>query len=193
MQLTFSQSLYRLRSTPSNACMTMKMAPGAVPISNVYICFFLYIEPFSALTGAYYSFFQQRTYLELIHASSAPEGVVPVCIQIVLAQLANLYFLFALNEAMILRVTSDLKVWRAVLFCLLVADIGHLCSIKSVGWHIYWHVPSWNAIDWGNVAFVYAGASMRLAFLLGFGIGQSGQQTTRRSTRRKRPSSRIAG
>lgn len=166
------------------------MAAGAVSISNVYRCFFLCIEPFSALIGAYYSLFQQRAYLELTHISSAPEGVVPVCIQIILAQLANMYFLFAINEAVVLRATSDLNVWRAVLFCLLVADIGHLYSVKSLGWHIYWHVPAWNAIDWGNVAFVYAGASMRLAFLLGFGIGQ---QATRRKSRRKGPSSRVAG
>jgi hypothetical protein len=169
------------------------MATGVASISRIYRCFFLYIEPISALTGAYYSSCQQRTYLALTHSSSAPEGVVPIGVQIVLAQLANMYFLFAINEAIILRATPDLKVWRAVLLCLLIADFGHLYSVKSAGWHIYWHVLGWNAIDFGNVAFVYVGASMRVAFLLGFGIGQSGRQATERSTRRKRPSSRNAG
>jgi len=97
--------------------------------------------------------------------------------------LANLYFLFAIDEALVLRATADLKVWRAVLFCLFVADIGRLYSVKAVGWHIYWNVFGWNAIDWGNVAFVYAGASVRLAFLLGFGVGPSKKQAVRHSTR----------
>lgn len=169
------------------------MAVVDPPISSVYQYFFLYIEPISALTGAYYSFFQQQTYLDLTHASSAPKNGIPISTQVILAQLANLYFLFAINEALILRATSDLKVWRTVLLCLLLADIGHLYSVSAVGWHVYWHVTSWNAIDWGNVGFVYAGASMRLAFLLDFGVVQSGQQAVRRSTRRKRPSSRITG
>lgn len=163
---------------------TMRASEPAV--SSVYRYFFLYIEPISALTGAYYSFFQQQTYLDLTHASSSPKDGIPVSTQVILAQLANLYFLFALNEALILRVTSDLKVWRAVLLCLLIADIGHLYSVRAVGWPVYWNVMGWNAIDWGNVGFVYAGAAMRLSFLSGFGVSKIGQQVTRRSTRRKR-------
>lgn len=31
-------------------------------------------------------------------------------------------------------------------------------------------VSSWNAIDWGNIPFVYLGASMRVAFLAGVGL-----------------------
>ena len=88
---------------------------------------------------------------------------------IVLSQLANLYTLFAVNETLVLRSTSDVRVWRTLLFCLLLADIGHLASVKSRGSRIYWDVSSWNAMDWGNVGFVYAGAAMRIAFLAGFG------------------------
>lgn len=165
-------------------------------VSSVYNYFFLYIDPLSALTGAYYAFFQQQTYLDLTHAASAPKQGIPITTQTILSQLANLYFLFAINEALVLRSTSDLKVWRTLLFCLLVADLGHLYSVHYVGWHIYTSILTWNAIDWGNVAFVYTGASFRLAFLLGFGVGSNHQQATspsRRSARRKRPSSRITG
>ncbi|KAL2055138.1 hypothetical protein ABVK25_004476 [Lepraria finkii] len=162
-------------------------------VASVYKYFFLIIEPISALTGAYYSFYQPQTYLDLTHANSSPKQGIPTSTQVVLAQLANLYFLFAINEALVLRSTTDLKVWRAVTFCLLIADIGHLYSVKAVGWRIYWDVFDWNAIDWGNVFFVYVGASMRLSFLLGFGVGPPGQQAIRRSNRRKRPSVRLKG
>lgn len=139
-------------------------------IPLLYRYFFLYIEPFSALVGAYYAHFQPQTYLNLTHASSAPITGIPTSTTIVLNQLANLYFLFALNEALILRATSDTRVWRTLLFCLFVADLGHLYSVSPLGLQVYTEFQKWNAIDWGNVGFVYAGATMRACFLLGIGL-----------------------
>ena len=166
------------------------MASVEPPISKVYKYFFLYIEPLSAFIGAYYAFFEPQTYLDLTHSISSPKQGIPVSTHIILTQLSNLYFLFALNEALVLRATSDLRVWRTVLFCLLLADLGHLYSVSALGWDIYVNFMRWNAINWGNVAFVYAGAAMRLSFLSGFRVGASGQQTTKRSVRRKKPSSK---
>ncbi|RYP51404.1 hypothetical protein DL768_003273 [Monosporascus sp. mg162] len=82
-----------------------------------------------------------------------------------------MYLLFALNEALVLRSTGDLKVWKTVLFVLLVADFGHLYSVSGLGPNVYWNISQWNPIDWGNLAFVYLGASMRIAFLTGVGLG----------------------
>ena len=135
-----------------------------------YRIFFLTIEPISALVGAYFAHFQPQTYIQLTHASSAPRDAIPLGTRIVLTQLANLYFLFAINEAFVLRSTSDLRVWRALLFGLLVADLGHLYSVWGLGTGVYWKVQEWSAMDWGNVGFVYAGALMRITFLFGFGV-----------------------
>ncbi|KAL2128461.1 hypothetical protein VTI74DRAFT_9130 [Chaetomium olivicolor] len=135
-----------------------------------YRLFFLLIEPIATAVGAYYAFFDQKTYLDLTHASSAPSPI-PLGTSIAMSQLANLYMAFALSEALVLRSTSDLRVWKAVLFCLLVADFGHLWTVRVLGRDIYWSVTEWNAIDWGNIGFVYVGASMRMAFLTGIGFG----------------------
>ena len=152
--------------------------PGTVQLSalNLPVCyrlFFLYIEPISALVGAFYAFCKPEVYLHLTHASSAPATNIPVSSRIVLTQLSNLYLLFALNEALVLRSTRDLRVWRTLLAGLLVADFGHLYSVSSLGLGVFWKVHDWNAMDWGNVAFVYLGATMRIAFLLGFGLPAS--------------------
>ena len=96
-----------------------------------------------------------------------------LAVEIILRQLANLYLLFAINEALVLRATNDITVWKAVLIGLLIADLGHLWSVGGKGWDVYWNVASWNAIDAGNVGFVYAGAGMRIAFLWGVGFGGS--------------------
>lgn len=80
-----------------------------------------------------------------------------------------------------LRCTSNLAVWRVVLLVLLVADFGHLLAVGGgsgggESLRIYWDFTRWNAIDWGNVPFVYLGASMRIAFLSGVGLGGGGER-----------------
>jgi hypothetical protein len=159
-------------SGAANAAVAAKAATFPVPL--VYRFFFLIIEPISALVGAYYAHLGQDKYLNLTHTSSAPSPI-PTGTSIVLSQLANLYFLFALNEALVLRSTSDIRVWKTVLFCLLVADIGHLYTVHQLGPQIYWSVMKWNAIDWGNIPFVYLGAILRMAFLGNVGLGSKGK------------------
>ncbi|KAL8854927.1 MAG: hypothetical protein Q9221_000434 [Calogaya cf. arnoldii] len=154
-------------------------APSVLPtqaIPLIYRLFFLYIEPLASLVGAYYAFLKPQEYLRLTDPFSSPIVSVPLSTSIILQQLSNLYFLFALNEALVLRATSDIHVWRTLLFGLLVADIGHLYSVHGLGLAIYWEVSRWNAIDWGNVAFVYVGATMRICFLTGLGMSQRGKR-----------------
>lgn len=142
-------------------------------ISQLYSYFFLYIEPVSTIIGAYFAHFLPSTYLLLTNPNSAPspDASLPITTTVTLSQLANLYLLFALNEGLVLRATNDLRVWRTLLFGLLVADFGHLYSVKDLGHATYWQFWTWNAMGWGNVGFVYMGAMTRIAFLLGLGIG----------------------
>lgn len=156
----------------------------AMTMQSLCRCFFLYVEPISALIGALYASVYPDTYLDLTHAISASGTNIPISTRIVLSQLSNLYLLFALNEALVLRSTSDLRVWRTLLFCLLVADLGHLYSVRSLGTRIFWDFLHWNAIDWGNIGFVYLGAAMRISFLLGHRV----QSTTAQGTTRRKPS-----
>ncbi|KAI2469280.1 hypothetical protein F4781DRAFT_431481 [Annulohypoxylon bovei var. microspora] len=148
------------------------MAPRQTVLPLTYRAFFLIIEPISALVGAFYAHFRQDEYLAMTSHGAPPMSFGT---SIVMSQLANLYLLFALNEALVLRSTGDMRVWRTVLFGLLVADFGHLYSISSHGSWMYWDVTRWNAIDYGNVPFVYLGATMRMAFLAGVGLGTSGE------------------
>ncbi|KAK3681777.1 hypothetical protein B0T22DRAFT_387580 [Podospora appendiculata] len=176
-----NQANHSHKTSPATAAptTTRNVAKGhSLPI--VYRLFFLLIEPISALVGAYYAFYRQSEYLQLTHAASAPH-YVPRGTSIVLSQLANLYFLFAINEALVLRATSDLRVWKTVLFGLLIADFGHLYSVQQLGPQIYWSVSSWNAIDWGNIAFVYLGASLRIAFLADVGLGVGSTPSKKRT------------
>jgi len=140
-------------------------------IPYVYQLFFLYIEPVATAVGAYYSHFQQTEYLKLTVPSVASSILGPSMVEsIVLTQLANMYFVFALNEALVLRATSDRHVWRIFLLGLLIADFGHIYSIRVMGLDTYWKFWEWNSIYWGNLGFVYVGATLRICFLLGLGL-----------------------
>jgi hypothetical protein len=160
--------------------------PPAFKLPAFYSAFFLFIEPISALVGAFYAHFRPLEYLQLTHIASAPSyaSTIPLSTSIVLDQLANLYLLFAINEALVLRSTSDLRVWKTVLFGLLLADFGHLYSVRGLGTEIYWNALKWNAIDWGNVGFVCVGATTRLCFLAGVGLGtKKGREAAARKSK----------
>lgn len=75
--------------------------PDAV-MSPFYHLFFLYIEPISAILGSYVAHCLPSTYLLLTNPNSAPfpDATLPIATTVTLSQLANLYFLFALNEGL---------------------------------------------------------------------------------------------
>ena len=160
----------------------------SIPI--LYRSFFLYIEPISAILGAYWAGARPAEYLGLLAtsntarlASDISNPNTPTLIS--LYQLSNLYFLFALNEHLVLSSTTSLKTWRTVLFCLLVADLGHLATMAPLGLEkgfaeVYFAFWNWNAIEWGSIGFVYAGATMRTCFLLGVGLESDASQEKRK-------------
>ncbi|KAI0268081.1 hypothetical protein BC834DRAFT_821719 [Gloeopeniophorella convolvens] len=151
----------------------------AIPLFP-YRLFFLYVEPISALAGAFYAAVRPTDYLVDLVApttSAYTRVAVDTPTRMSLFQLANLYLLFALNEHLVLSSTSSLKAWKRLLFCLLVADFGHLATMAPAGYEIFWNVSQWNAMAWGSVGFVYLGASLRICFLAGIGLRRSGGHT----------------
>jgi hypothetical protein len=151
---------------------SQSVAPSP-PLPVIYTLFFLYIEPVATAAGAYMAQFQQDEYMRLTYSTATSILGVSIRESIVLTQLANLYFVFALNEALVLRATNDVRVWKVFLLGLLIADFGHLASVASgVTWETYYRFWEWNSMYWGNLGFVYVGATMRTCFLLGLGLDQ---------------------
>ncbi|KAH9482080.1 hypothetical protein JR316_0004175 [Psilocybe cubensis] len=145
------------------------MTPPSVPF--LYRAFFLYIEPISALAGAFYAAFRQDDYLkDLTFSSQLTHTVLPTQTNMALLQLANLYLLFALNEHFVLSSTTSIVTWKKLLIGLLVADFGHLITMAPAGMAVFWKFWEWNAMMWGSVGFVYAGATMRICFLSDVGL-----------------------
>jgi hypothetical protein len=159
-----------------------------------YRLFFLYIEPVSALAGMYYAAIHPSDYLlDLVRPIQSDFGrtALDTPTSMTLFQLSNLYLLFALNEHLVLSSTSSLKTWRRLLFALLVADFGHLATMIPAGTEIFWNVSKWNAMAWGSVGFVYLGASLRLCFLAGVGLGRGERGATKHSLDSNKEASKV--
>jgi hypothetical protein len=159
-----------------------------------YRLFFLYVEPISALAGAYYAAIHPSEYLlDLVSPIQSDFSRAPLDTptSMTLFQLSNLYLLFALNEHLVLSSTSSLKTWRRLLFSLLVADFGHLATMIPAGTEIFGNVSKWNAMAWGSVGFVYLGASLRLCFLAGVGLERDERRATEHSLNSNKEVSKV--
>jgi len=138
-----------------------------------YRLFFLYIEPATALLG---SFFAGRPaeYLALCipHTTYTKPLLTdpPVEVNIALYQLSNIFLFVALNEYVVLSSTDSMKTWRALLGCLLIADIGHLLTNLPLGLSVLWKVNEWKPDTYGTIGFVVLCAVMRVSFLSGLGL-----------------------
>lgn len=173
-ELAMMETVGRLSGVYSTTTTTMANTSSFKPALG-YQLFFLYIEPISALVGSYFAAGQPAVYLTLLSPSSTFPNIAhtqpdtPTLIS--LYQLSNLYLLFALNEHLVLSSTTSLLTWRRLLFCLLVADFGHLATMiplaREKGFEeVFVKFWEWNAMEWGSVGFVYVGALMRSSFLL---------------------------
>ncbi|KAI0643568.1 hypothetical protein C8Q79DRAFT_975651 [Trametes meyenii] len=164
------------------------MAPNAFSaIPFVYRLFFLYVEPVSAIVGAFYAGIKPMEYLAYLASSTAGAKLAQTPSTPTLISLyprSNLYLLFVLNEHLVLSSTPSLRMWRTLLFGLLIADLGHLASMVTLAQEkgfaeVFAYFWWWNAMEWGSVGFVYAGASMRTSFLLSVGLrGSEGSTKT---------------
>ena len=144
-------------------------------VHPLYELFFLYIEPISALAGSFYAG-RPLEYLSMLTLGQSRVDLNPAFVStqvdVALFQLSNLYLLFAVNEHLVLKHSRSLDTWRALLFGLLIADFGHLAANLPLGYDVFWKFWEWNAMMWGGVGFVYAGALTRILFLLGVGVQQ---------------------
>lgn len=110
---------------------------AANEIALYYKVFFLFIELLFALFGAICAGLYPGHYLAMTEHLPESIGILPLGSHVSLRQLANMYLLFAVNEALVLRITNDQRVWRMLLLNLAIADIGHLISVAPLGAGVY--------------------------------------------------------
>ncbi|KAH8801388.1 hypothetical protein F5884DRAFT_740347 [Xylogone sp. PMI_703] len=154
-------------------------------IPAIYRIYFLTIEPLMALSGAYLCLFQPTRFITStvpsttlrnlsVSPSSSPSSLsatITPLTQLLLTNLASLYILFTINEAVVLRVTKEIAVWKAVVFSMVCADLGHLWAVVQAGGFDE-GVGGWVGEEWVNVGILVLGLGLRVGFLCGLGVGR---------------------
>ncbi|KAH6866041.1 hypothetical protein B0T10DRAFT_82638 [Thelonectria olida] len=143
------------------------MNQPALNVPFAYRALFLYFEPIGAFVGALLLLFRPASFLNVM----APAANYATDNQIIYDQLAATYILFAFNEAIILRTTNDLRVWRRILIGILMCDAIHLYgSWAALGGTVFWDPHNWRPEDWVNLVSLWGQAAVRLAFVAGVGL-----------------------
>jgi hypothetical protein len=139
--------------------------PATIPV--IFRFFFLYCEPLIAISGAYLAFFRPAFFFSNLFSANIVPTVTPVH-RFLLVSLSSSWLFFAVVQALALRMTSDLKIWSALLGSMLISDVGNLYALQMVvpGLDIYWRLDRWRPEDWGNVGFSHLSLLMRVAFLV---------------------------
>ncbi|OJD17598.1 hypothetical protein AJ78_02297 [Emergomyces pasteurianus Ep9510] len=142
-------------------------------IPFAYRLWFEYVEPLTALSGAYIAYFLPATYLQMTNAPSYTGTIQPPeLVVFALKQLAASFVFLGLAEALVLHFTSDLRVYRALMCAMLACDIVYLSSIRGMGgsaW--YWVQPwLWDGTGWGNFGMTWIGFILRALFLYEVGF-----------------------
>ena len=146
-------------------------------MSSSYILFayrllFLYIEPLAAFFGCLITLFDPTKFFLSISPEATSLAISPL-VQGICGQLAGHLLLFAWIQGVLLRSTTDLKVWKIVLAGIVLCDILHLWgSYKSLGFASFINPRLWRAEEWVNLGMLYGPGSMRIAFCLGVGFDE---------------------
>ncbi|KAJ4327427.1 hypothetical protein N0V84_002199 [Fusarium piperis] len=146
-------------------------------IPTLYRLLFLYLEPFLAIGAALQTHFAPTIFLKTMSQTSeyAPDN------QVIYDQVAALYTLFAFNEAVLLRLTNDIRVWKGVFTGIFICDILHLhASWASLGAEVFWNPRAWRVEDWANLGALWGLGAVRVAFLAGVGLGQANGRIKRK-------------
>ncbi|PVI03821.1 hypothetical protein DM02DRAFT_640360 [Periconia macrospinosa] len=155
---------------------TTSSTPLTIPLP--YRILHLYLEPLMALNGAILCIFNPSLFL----STFSPTLRYTHSSQIIYDQLAATYVFLAFVEGVVLRATTELRVWKTVLGGLLVCDVLHLLAgvrcMSEEGRLL--GVREWRVEDWIAVGTLLGPAAVRVAFLSGVGFALGPNPSTGR-------------
>ncbi|KAK6514318.1 hypothetical protein TWF506_008714 [Arthrobotrys conoides] len=134
----------------------------------IYRLLFFYLEPLSSLGGSYLTHFTPQKYFSIV----LPGNTDPILTntQLLSTNLASSYLHFTIIEAVLLRTTNDVKVWRTAVFAMLVNDLIHLYGLwvarEKEGLGFGWDFG--RVEDWETFGPSYLPLVLRVCFLAGW-------------------------
>ena len=142
-------------------------------IALPYRLLFLYFEPVAAFGGVILTIATPESYLR----SLSPRATYTPLTYPIYAQLAGHLLLFSWLQAVLLRSTASVRLWKIVLFGILLCDLLHLYgSYVALGAGAFFDPRAWRLEDWTTLSMTYGPAIMRASFCMGVGVGDEGKE-----------------
>lgn len=140
------------------------------PFPLLYRFLFLYLEPIGAFFGTLVNIFDPLRYLQSLSPTATASTYSPLT-QPIYDQLAAHLLFFSWSQAVVLRSTDDVKMWKAMLFGMFLCDILHLfASYRILGPEVFFSPSLWRWEEWVNFIMLYGPGGLRLAFCMGVGV-----------------------
>jgi hypothetical protein len=142
--------------------------PHTIP--SFYLLFFQTLDPLICLWGASMDFLTPRTVL----SSHIPNPPAPDPGHImILQQRGGAMLNFAVISAVLLRYTYDLQIWKIVQAAFLIVDLAlYYAAWQVLGAQGRLSPSTWRVEDWGSVGITVVAGAVRVAFLMGVGLGK---------------------
>ncbi len=139
------------------------MSESSTPsIPIFYRTFFTYVDPLVALWGAYMNFFTPDTVLN----SFVPNATRNPAHDMLFQQLGGGLLNIAFVSAVLLRHTSDIKIWKIVQWSILIVDVVGLYSLwDALGRQGRLDPRGWRGEDWGCVGITGSVTVLRMMFI----------------------------
>jgi hypothetical protein len=145
-------------------------------IPFIYRFVFLFFEPAGALGGSLLLHFKPQPFL----TTMSPNLTYTASHQVLYDMLAATYVLFAFNEAVVLRLASNLKIWKAIMCGILLCDAIHLYgSWTALGGEIFWNPLLWRWEDAVNLGSLWLQGALRVALILEVGFPNGNRKSKR--------------
>jgi hypothetical protein len=153
---------------PKNSA-AAKPLKASTSLPLLYRLTLLLLEPLFALNGALMTFRTPRDFATQI--THDPARYTPAN-QFLYTQLGGAWLLFAFNEAVVMGLVDDLRVWRLLCWGMLVSDVVyHVSSVQAVGgWEVFVRFGEWSAFDWAVFASAVGPMVVRLLIVAGVGV-----------------------
>ncbi|KAH7323264.1 hypothetical protein B0I35DRAFT_427386 [Stachybotrys elegans] len=145
------------------------MASPSVHVHKFYDIWFKWVDPLTLIPTVYATLFMPEVMLDsFIPAQMSPYNPDH---GFLFHQLAALFSFIAVVQGVVLRITGDIKVWRAVNAGILLVDISMLASLYvSLKQQDRLSLGEIRGGDWGNLFFTSLVTLIRVAFLSGVGV-----------------------
>jgi hypothetical protein len=148
--------------------MTTTTIKASTALPAIYRLTLLVLEPLFALNGAYMTCTPQAYVSAIAHNAALYRPAN----QFLYTQLGGAWLLFAFNEAVVMRLVDDLRVWRLLCWGMLVSDVCYrVSSVQAVGGTARMlDLGAWNAFDWAVFASAVGPMLVRVLIVAGVGV-----------------------